>query len=287
MKKVIKGLMPRAARRQFHQIRNIFRDSQNSGMRMKCLWKYLKWSLYNKPFGRVAYAELINGYRTRVVPDCDAGVADLYYHREHEHLQFIRDNVEEGSFIIDGGCNVGNRTLSLADKIRGALMSDAGAECLRRVEENLELNGIERADYDLVHAALGDKPGEVCFTDKGGASTQNTIVADQGEEPAGAVKVRMTTIDQEMERLGNPDTTFIKLDVEGFDLPALRGGTQTLRRGSVKLVMFEKWPSVPLGDFLEFFGDLGWRVFSLGPNFEKQFDPEINADKRNLFAEPE
>ena len=250
----------------FHQI--LF-NPYNSGMRIRNIYRYLKWHLYNKPFGKIAYANLINGYRTIVFPDSDSGVSDIYLPNEYHNLTFIRNQLAQGSFIIDAGCNVGNRTLALADKIRGALLVDANKLSLLRLRGNFKLNHIDLKNYTIENAALGEDTGEIFFTDIGGSSTQNKVIANETclNEEAGVTKVRMTTIDEEMKKIGNPECRFIKTDVEGYDLFALRGAVNTLTRNSVRLVMFERWENIPLDEFIVFFEGISWRVFSIDEEF--------------------
>ncbi|MBN2541793.1 FkbM family methyltransferase [bacterium] len=286
-KNLIKKITPRFLKRFLIDIYRIFFDSHNAGNRVKSFYSYLKWHLYNKPFNKITHASLINGYRIIIHPDSDSGVADIYYPREWHNLTFIRNNLPERAFIIDAGCNIGNRTLTLADKISGALMIDANELSLTRLKENFELNKVNLDNYHIVNAALGDKPGEVFFTDFGGTSTQNKIINDFNPDPnTKAIKVRMTTIDEEMRRTGNPECHFIKTDVEGYDLQALRGAVNTIKNNPIRLIMFEKWKTVPIEDFISFFSYLNWRIFAIDDKFNKIYSRDIIEYKRNLFAEP-
>ena len=73
----------------------------------------------------------------------------------------------------------------------------------------------------------------------------------------------MVTLDSVIEKLGNPQVTFLKTDLEGYDLDALRGATNLLKSKSLKLVVFERWPNADLNEFIRLFDDMGWDVYAL------------------------
>jgi hypothetical protein len=77
---------------------------------------------------------------------------------------------------------------------------------------------------------------------------------------------------------------FIKIDVEGLDLMALRGSERTLRSGAVRLVKFEHNQSEPLQPLEEFFSKLSWRIFALDGVGKPTVEAAIVARNQNLFA---
>lgn len=171
----------------------------------------------------------------------------------------------------------------LADLIGGALMIDAGAAAIERALENLRLNELDERAFVLICKAVGEKPGEVLFTDIGGASTQNQVVAqpDHGSEGR---RVEMTTIDDELEKLGR-QATFIKTDVEGHDLAALKGAVRALRSGPVRLVKFEHNQSETLAPLLDFSDSLGWVMFALDASGRPTTETPRHVERNmNLFA---
>jgi FkbM family methyltransferase len=88
--------------------------------------------------------------------------------------------------------------------------------------ENLMLNGIR--DVKVYQTALGQSPGSVQMTtDK---RSSNHVMAS-GSPTSNAVPV--TTIDLIVANGADPPDA-IKMDIEGYELHALRGAQQTLRR---------------------------------------------------------
>ncbi|MGB4773117.1 MAG: FkbM family methyltransferase [Chitinophagaceae bacterium] len=269
--------------------RDILNEPLNRGHRLRLLKNYFIWQLFEKRH-KSKIITLHNGYKSIVkpVPDNDAGEIGIWtLNMDHVDTQFIRTFLVKGDQIVDAGCNVGNRTLALADLLSGALLIDAGRNAVERTRENLELNSLDLTKFVVLHKAVGEHEGVIRFTDFGGASTQNKVI-DDGDLSVGGnvVEVSMTTIDKEVAALGIRPA-FIKTDVEGHDLSALKGAIQTLKSGSVKIVKFEHISTDPLEPILSFFGELGWKVFSLDAEGKPSFEHSKIHHELNLFAVPD
>ncbi len=272
----------------FHVYQFFFRallNPANAGNRLQSARNYIDWFLFRKPRGETALATLPNGLHSTVYPDSDSGVSYLFdADVDRDETVFIRSVLSRGDFIIDAGCNVGNRTLALADVIGGAVLIDANPNCLARVEENLRLNQLPLSEFHLTHTALGAHNGTVEFPADVGTSTQNAIVDQSAGE--NTITVPMARLDDLVGNMQIPPVTFLKTDLEGYDLDALKGSTALLTGGSVKLVFFERWPSTSLDEYLEFFHGLGWEVFALGDNGACSSEPALLQSRNNLFARP-
>lgn len=269
------------------QIYSILAVDSNRGHRMELFCNCLKWNLYHVPRRLPFTITLENGMKSLVYPDSDSGLTRIFnWSMDGKENAFIRNTLRPGDFIIDAGANVGNRTLVLADMIRGALLLDANPQCLERLRVNFGLNGLRLDNYHLVNKAVGARRGEVSFTDRGGTSCLNKIAdAKEAAEPR-LTKVMMTTIDDEMAQIGNPPCAFIKTDLEGYDLDALKGARRTLKDKQLRLVKFERWKSVPVADFQAFFADIGWQVFALDAEGRPSLNEGLIATNNNLFARP-
>lgn len=115
----------------------------------------------------------------------------------------------------------------------------------------------------VVLAAAGDHAGSVHFDasdEFGGAASEVPTGADD-------VVVPMTTIDDEIDRLGLPGPFAIKLDTHGFELPILAGATNTLSQTDVVIIEaynFELRPGVlTFPDLIRHMEGLGFRVLDL------------------------
>jgi FkbM family methyltransferase len=277
-------------RDHLYRIRHhILAEPLNKGRRLHYLLNYLRWHGWAKWRSTPWTITFENGMRSLVKPhpDHDAGEKNIWTRNvDWYDTELIRRVLKPGDTVVDAGCNVGNRTWALADLLGGALMLDAGATAIARTREHRALNGLPEDRYHIVHKAVGATPGTITFTDLGGASTMNRVLEPGQTAPPGVrtVQLERTTIDNELARLGMRPA-YMKIDVEGQDLPALQGAIETLRSGCVRLVKFEHNAPEPLQPVLDFWKELVWEVFALDRDRITQDRARLERDM-NLFAAP-
>jgi FkbM family methyltransferase len=90
----------------------------------------------------------------------------------------------------------------------------------------------------IVRAAVSDAAGIMPFHEQPDASQTSSLVAGV-DRTALKRLVQVVTIDQEMARLSLGHLDLLKIDVEGYDLHALRGAQAALRRQAISFVQFE------------------------------------------------
>jgi len=185
-----------------------------------------------------------------------------------DHLEFGMALIgKKRRVAVDGGAHIGSWTMRMAelfDTVHAFEPCRPTYDCLfenmkewRR--ENLHL----RTHIHLHRFALGEKNGLMGMgEDQRYSDNGNTGGRYLREDPAGDVNVRPL----DSFKLGHVD--FVKLDVEGFELFALRGARETLTRCKplvmieVKLRMAHRYglEAREAGDYLE----------SLGANYRCQ-----------------
>ncbi len=164
-------------------------------------------------FGRSGLRRVVNGSeRMRLDPRCRS--VPMEY--EPDVWRELLASVSPGDVVADVGANVGLYAVAIARRVgrTGRVIAyepDAGnAELLRR---NLALNGW--ADVvEVRDVAVGSERGEIPF------------VSDRQQsrfDPAGASRVRVVTLDDELDQLA-----LLKIDVEGFECAVLQGARRVL-----------------------------------------------------------
>ena len=179
---------------------------------------------------------LPGGETVRVLPE--------YRHMGWNAVEYaaFRAAAAPGGVALDVGANVGAYALLLGTWLRpgGRVYafepSPAAFDGLRR---HVALNGL--ADVVRpVRAAVSDAEGTAALA---GADQQGTSRLAHPEE-GGTEMVETTTIDGFCAREGITPS-LIKIDVEGWELEALRGARQTIARGGGGLALFvEMHPTV-------------------------------------------
>lgn len=141
--------------------------------------------------------------------------------------RFIRDNVKSDDVVLDIGANIGTLTLTAASLGARVIAIEAHPRTYSFLLDNVALNGFQC--ISALNIAVGDKTGRTHFSDL--RDDDNNHVSDIG------IAVPMATIDS----LNVPPIRLMKLDVEGYELRALQGAKETLKR--TDCVYFESYDS--------------------------------------------
>ena len=137
-----------------------------------------------------------------------------------------------GQVVYDVGAFQGLLALHFAQQARQVICYEPNSKNRIRLRENLVLNRIE--NVQVRDAGLGSQPQNLSMVYSplmpGGASVEPKTV-EQLLHSATAVKkeeIRITTLDMELADESMPRPDFIKIDVEGWEIEALRGGRNIL-----------------------------------------------------------
>jgi FkbM family methyltransferase len=182
--------------------------------------------------------------------------------RDPNVMRFLRNWIRPGYVVCDVGANIGTYTIPLAHLVgpRGHVVAfepnRPTRACLR---QNVRQNRV--AHVSVIAAAAGADAGISSLV-----VTDNLGEVHLAPEPvAGRSSVPVTTVDAEVARLGLRRVDFIKLDVEGFELAALRGAVRTLAENPGLLVQTEIVPAhaarygFSISDLAQFFAHHGFR----------------------------
>ena len=147
--------------------------------------------------------------------------------RGHERkgmLGFIGERYRKGTFLDVGSC-IGNHSLffAIACDAERVISFEPVPELAAHQREVLELNGLKQVE--LIEAAVGDRPGTARFRRASAGNAGMGRVTESGD-----LEVRVTTIDETLRGRELPPVRLVKLDVEGYNVPALRGAREMLAR---------------------------------------------------------
>lgn len=175
---------------------------------------------------------------------------------EDETRATLFAEARRGDVFYDIGAHGGVYSLTWLARVGGEVHSfePQPDELLR----NFALNG---RGTEHVHAvALGDEAGSVRMTSRERSSNHVDAVA-------GDIEVPIACLDDYVETLGLPDPQWIKIDIEGMELPALRGARRLLERAQPVVVceinhLYDRFGSSLTGliDFMAGAGYALWRL---------------------------
>ncbi len=204
-----------------------------------------------------------------------------------------------GMTVIDAGANVGEITLLAAKRVApdGVVVAfEPVREIAEALNANLAANGFTHVVVKMM--ALSDAEGELPIYRANRPIRDGTIndgmgslfIGDRGREKAGTIPV--STLDRQIAGLGLTKVDLIKMDIEGAELPALRGAEALLRRDRPVLIIEVQEEAARAGGYTT--ADLFAHLAQLGYGFEtirddggtRPLDPERLESFQNVLCVP-
>lgn len=159
-------------------------------------------------------------------------------------VRLMLDMVKPGDVVVDLGAHVGTFTLAAAAAGCTVVAFEASPANAALLGASVARNGF--VDVLVVNAAVGDEPGQVSFYAEGPYG-----FVEFREESAGRSElvVPAVTVDAVLHELGLGPVAFVKMDVEGSEIRAVRGMAGLLGGDGAPPVLFES-----NGHTLQFYG---------------------------------
>jgi FkbM family methyltransferase len=166
------------------------------------------------------------------------GVHDVEYN-QYEHGDVA---LAPGDVIIDAGAFIGDTAVFFHHKLEGRCEVHSFElldENLALLLNNLERNGVEDGRVVVNKLALTDTTGDEIVIAAGASQGSTSIFG----KSTGGDRVQTVTLDDYVVLCGLKRVDFIKMDIEGSEVPALRGAVQTIRhfRPKLAICLYHKW----------------------------------------------
>jgi FkbM family methyltransferase len=137
-----------------------------------------------------------------------------------------------GMTVYDVGAFHGLLTLFFASRAKSVLCFEPNTENHKRLMENLKLNGIKNVEVRKVGVGSRGETRRMVGSPlmPGGASVDERTAEELLRTGVGTVveEIPIVTLDEEITKANLPAPNFIKIDIEGWELEALRGARNTL-----------------------------------------------------------
>lgn len=156
--------------------------------------------------------------------------------RDPELQTFIRRRLRPGDVFLDVGANVGIYTV-FAGKLVGpsgrVVAIEANPSTFAYLADNIVRNRLE--NVTPLNCAAGEEQGALQIAENA-RNAGETHIATAAESGAAVPVDRLDVI---LRRQGIDRIDYFKIDIEGFELPALRGAADTLRHSPDVVVQTE------------------------------------------------
>jgi FkbM family methyltransferase len=208
------------------------------------------------------------------------GSAGIFVLRQYYEplLEFGSSFICPGDCVIDGGANQGIYSCAFAagvgpsGQVYAFEPQEYAIKCLRG---NLNLNGFR--NVVPFEGALSDASGQIFLNLHGGP-----VEASISNSPAGtdAVRVVAYSVDDLLEANRIRDVQFIKLDVEGAELKALKGARAMLEKNKPGICI-EAYDRALYGHISDYLGKMGYKPYVFGRKASlvtfNGFSPSLNV----------
>lgn len=149
---------------------------------------------------------------------------------DFNNMTLLKRVLVQGGVFVDVGANVGAYTLVASEQPRARVLAyEPHPATFALLQENLRRN--ERRNVIATCAAVGDEVGVLSISDTPGSSTTHVASGNEGA----VIQVPVVRLDVELERR-ELIADVIKIDVEGFEYPVLRGAGDALSRATLVFV---------------------------------------------------
>lgn len=210
-------------------------------------------SFYRKVFSlaakeKIALVDTSLGFKL-FVSRKDAGVGMfLRLKKEFEPLQtkIFLNSLKSGAVILDIGANIGYYTILASKKIgkRGKVFAfEPDPRSLQILKRNVDLNKCK--NVTIVNSAVGKKNSFATFTLDSTNPGESSLLKNKNGKK---IKVKTTTIDSFVKKHRIKKIDILKMDIEGTEIYALKGGEKTFK-DSKNIKLFLECNRKSLSDF--------------------------------------
>ena len=193
----------------------------------------------------------------------------IYWDLIHITRKYLYDLVKEGNIILDVGTNVGETLLNFA-KLTGDKGFVYGFEPdltnHKAVQKNILLNDF--ANVHVFSLGVSDKKETLKLyrVDEHNLGMNRVLQEDENTENLDFTEIQTTTLDDIVKENGISKVDLIKIDIEGYEMHALRGAKKILAEfkpplfievGYTRLIKNGTSPN----EMFKFLEDFGYTVY--------------------------
>jgi len=138
--------------------------------------------------------------------------------------------VEPGSVVVDVGAYIGRYALVAARKGAKVIAIEPDPANFSLLESNIRLNGL--LNVTTLRVAVSNRGGTLpLYVAAGSSRSMSSLETDWTKHTATPdIEVKCETLDRVVESLGLERIDWLKIDVEGHEVPVLEGARRALRK---------------------------------------------------------
>ncbi|MBK4728703.1 FkbM family methyltransferase [Oxynema sp. CENA135] len=218
------------------RLNTIWLHPSNRGNRLGAVSRSARWWLGPQRSGRTIEVDAF-GYKMKLYPDAFQTRGIIYFtpSKDYDITRFIERYLRPGDSFIDIGANIGIYTLlasSLVGKTGSVHAFEPVPQTVNRLQENVNRNGLSQVEIHSI--ALGETDSVIQFTVDYDAT--NHVILSNDISMHNCIEVPCKCLDN---IVGEKNHTMAKIDVEGWEIPVLRGAYNMLARHNPPVLVLE------------------------------------------------
>ena len=172
------------------------------------------------------------GYDVKLFTD-KIGIIVAYLLEQYAYKNIVK--AQEGDYVIDGGSCYGDISLYFADKVKknGKVFAfEFVKDNLESFNKNLQLNPQYKNNIVIVKKAISGESNQKLYVEGIGPASKIINTAKDGADEVFSITLDDFVKENQIEKID-----FIKLDIEGCELEALKGAAKILKQFKPKLAI--------------------------------------------------
>lgn len=262
-------------------LQSIVNHPLNKDNKLQSMIRFLKWQIGSRLIPGEVIFNWVNGAKIIIRPGETGLTGNLYCGlQEFADMAFLLHVLRKEDLFVDVGANVGSYTILACGSIGSRGYSfEPIPTTYSRLMNNIFLNNITDR-VKCLNIGIADKEDEIRFT-----TNQDSLnhVISKDEYTDHYLVVKVSTLDFVLK---DEIPSLIKIDVEGYELPVLKGSQKILKKETLHSVIIElneggKRYGFDESCILNIMQDHGFRPYNYNP-FNREL---INLNGKNSSSE--
>jgi FkbM family methyltransferase len=254
-------------------IQSVISHPLNEGQELRALARFLSWQVRSRLTSPTT-TSFIDDTRLLLWRTGSGATGNIYFGlAEWIEMSFALHLLRPKDLFVDVGANLGSYTV-LAAGAAGAnvVCFEPIAATRERLVANIAVNNIQHL-VEVHSVGIGETSGNKTFSTD--MDAMNRIVAD--DEPGESLPIR--SLD---DVLAGRRPRLIKIDVEGFELDALKGARETLAAPETTALIIEIWQEQS-SDVLRLLDKSGFKLVNYDP-LSRRLVPADKIKQNGIFV---
>jgi len=203
--------------------------------RFAAYFRFIKWQVITRIYSRPVIVPFIENSKLVVKKGMTGATGNIYVGlHEFEDMAFLLHLLRQDDLFGDIGANIGAYTILASGVVKAkSVTAEPIPSTYKNLEDNIRINNAGNL-VAAFNKGVAATEGSLKFTKNFG--TVNHVITENNQLQKDIIEVPVVTLDY---LFSDHFPILLKIDVEGFELNVLKGGTNILKSADVKAIIIE------------------------------------------------